>query len=108
MDSNLSALPTGLLVGLIVLAVLVITLDVIALRDLYRRPRSQVVLGNKWAWVAIILLVSSGLGAIIYLVAGRRPPALTDAAAPWESSSARDVDGVAEALYGQGEAEDRT
>jgi len=83
-----------------VLAVVAITLDVFALRDLYRRPTSQVVFANKWIWVAIILLASSlSLGAIIYLVAGRRPAVLTDDAAPSESTSVR-TESVADALYG--------
>lgn len=53
-----------------VLAAVQITLDVIALVDLYRRPVSQVRTGNKWAWVAIILLINL-LGAILYLTVGR-------------------------------------
>jgi hypothetical protein len=71
---------------------------VIALRDLYRRPTSQVVFANKWIWVAVILLVNI-LGAIIYLVAGRRPAVLTDDAAPSESTSVR-TDTIADTLYG--------
>ena len=100
MSSNLSTLPAGALAALVALALLGITLDVIALLDLHRRPTSQVVFANKWIWVAIILLASSfSLGAIIYLVAGRRPPILTDDAAPSESTSTR-TESVADALYG--------
>ena len=99
MSSNLSTLPAGVLAALVVLAVVAITLDMFALRDLYRRPTSQVVFANKWIWVAIILLASSSLGAIIYLVAGRRPAVLTDDAAPSESTSVR-TESVADALYG--------
>ena len=99
MDAILSAVPLWGLVALGVLAVIETALDVIALVDLYRRPIDQVVFANKWIWVAIILLASSSLGAIIYLVAGRRPAVLTDDAAPSESTSVR-TESVADALYG--------
>jgi hypothetical protein len=106
MSSNLSTLPAGALAALALVAIL--TLDVIALLDLYRRPTSQVVLANKWIWVAIILLTSSffSLGAIIYLVAGRRPAVLTDDAAPSQSTSVR-TENVADALYGPRDGADR-
>jgi hypothetical protein len=107
LSSNLSTLPAGAQAALVVLAVVAITLDVFALRDLYLRPASQVVFANKWIWVAIILLASSfSLGAIIYLAAGRRPAVLTDDAAPSESTSVR-TQGVADALYGPGDGADR-
>lgn len=106
MSSNLSTLPAGVLAALVVLALVAITLDVIALRDLHRRPTSQVVFANKWIWVVIILLASSSLGAIIYLVAGRRPAVLTDDAAPSESPSVR-TESVADALYGPRDGADR-
>jgi multisubunit Na+/H+ antiporter MnhB subunit len=98
MSFNLSSLPAGALAALVVLAVVAITLDVIALRDLYRRPTSQVAFANQWIWVAVILLVNI-LGAIIYLVAGRRPAVLTDDAAPSQSTSVR-TDNIADTLYG--------
>lgn len=108
MNPDLSTLPAGLLAALAALVVVVITLDVIALRDLYRRPTTQVVFANKWIWVAIIVLVSSfGLGAIIYLAAGRRPVVLTDVAAPSGSPSPRTVESVTETLYGEADDADR-
>ena len=83
-------------------AVVQITLDVIALLDLSRRPVDQVVLGNKWIWVAVVLLVNT-VGAILYLVAGRRPAVIAENAAPSaspsESPSAR-IEDIADALYG--------
>jgi Phospholipase_D-nuclease N-terminal len=105
MSSNLSTLPAGALAALLALALVTITLDVIALLDLYRRPTSQVVLANKWIWVPVILLVEI-LGAIIYLVAGRRPAVLTDDAAPSQSTSVR-TENVADALYGPRDGADR-
>jgi NADH:ubiquinone oxidoreductase subunit 6 (subunit J) len=98
MDAIVSTVPVWGLVALGVLAVVQITLDVIALHDLHRRPIDQVVLGNKWIWVAVVLLVST-LGAIIYLVAARKPAVVTDNAAPSASTSLR-TDNVADTLYG--------
>lgn len=98
MDAILSAVPLWVLVALGVLVVLEITLDVIALTDLYRRPIDQVVFANKWIWLAIVLLVNT-FGAIIYLFAGRRPAVLTNNMPPSESSSVR-TDNIADTLYG--------
>jgi hypothetical protein len=70
MNPDLSTLPTGILVVIAVVAAIEITLDVIALVSLYRRPLSQVALGNKWVWVAIILLVNL-VGPVLYFVMGR-------------------------------------
>lgn len=72
MNLSLSAVPGWVLVVVGVLVVAQITLDAFALVDLYRRPTEQVVFGNKWIWVAIVLLVNT-IGAIIYLAAGHKP-----------------------------------
>ena len=98
MSSNLSTLPAGVLAALVVLAVTAITLDMFALRDLYRRPTSQVVFANKWIWVAIVLLVNI-IGAIIYLAAARKPAVGPDDAPPPASKSLR-TDNIADTLYG--------
>jgi len=104
MDSLLSSVPVWGLVALGVLTVVQITLDVIALVDLYRRPVEQLVFANKWIWVAIVLLVST-LGAIIYLVAARKPDVVTENAA---ASSARvRTEDVAENLYGPRDSTDQ-
>jgi len=97
MDSLLTSVPVWGLVALGVLAVAQITLDVIALVDLYRRPVERLVFGNKWIWVAIVLLVST-VGAIIYLVIARKPDVLSENAAA--SSSPVRTEDVAENLYG--------
>ena len=97
-DASLSGVPVWVLVVLGVLAVAQITLDVIALLDLYRRPTEQVVLGNKWIWVVIVVLVNT-VGAILYLVAGRRPAVIAENAAPSASPSVR-IENIADALYG--------
>ncbi|NTW28074.1 MAG: PLDc_N domain-containing protein [Coriobacteriia bacterium] len=95
---DLSAIPTGVLVAVGVLILVEIVLDVISLVDLYRRPVAQVVFGNKWIWVAIILLVNT-IGAIIYLVAGRKPAAVSEGLVPPAPTSVR-AENVADALYG--------
>jgi NADH:ubiquinone oxidoreductase subunit 6 (subunit J) len=96
MNPDLSTLPVGVLVAVGALAVVQLTLDVVALVDLYRRPAAQVVSGNKWVWVAVVLLVSL-LGAILYLVVGR-----TKAVAVPVPPASRPVatEGIADALYG--------
>ena len=105
MDVSLSALPVWGLVALAVLVLAEITLDVIALVDLYRRPADQLVFANKWVWLAIILLVNT-VGAIIYLVVARKPAVLTDDAAPSEPTSVR-TDDIADRLYGPRDGADR-
>jgi hypothetical protein len=104
MDVSLSALPVWGLVALAVLIVAEIILDVIALVDLYRRPVERVVFGNKWIWLAIILLVNT-VGAIIYLLAARKPAVLTDDDAPSTSRSVASDD-IADTLYGPREDTD--
>jgi hypothetical protein len=97
-----STIPTWAIVTLGLLILAQITLDVIALVDLYRRPPERVVFTNRWIWLAIILLVNT-VGAILYLVAGRKP-APTVVPAPGtplpgvaRPASAQDV---ADTLYG--------
>jgi hypothetical protein len=99
MRTNLAAVTVWVLVVLGVLTLVEITLDVIALLDLYRRPTAQVVLENKWIWVAIVLLVNT-VGPILYLAVGRKPPPVAhDAAAP-PSPPVRAED-IADVLYGR-------
>ena len=96
MNPDLSTLPVPVLVALGVLVLVQISLDVVALVDLYRRPAALVAGGNKWLWVALVLLVNL-LGAILYLVVGRIP-----AVAGTEPSASRPVstESIADALYG--------
>jgi phosphoglycerol transferase MdoB-like AlkP superfamily enzyme len=82
-------------IGLIVVVDLV--LYVYALGDLYRRPVNQLTIANKWIWVAIILLVST-FGAIIYLLAGRKPAASADASS--RGATPERAENAADALYG--------
>ncbi|OJV57876.1 MAG: hypothetical protein BGO38_06455 [Cellulomonas sp. 73-145] len=96
-NTQLTSLPGPLLVVVIVLGVIQLTLDVIALVDLVRRPVDRVALGNKWVWVAIILLVNL-LGAILYLLVGRRPAPVAEVQAP--AGFTPRAGSVAESLYG--------
>jgi hypothetical protein len=106
MNVDLTGVSIWLLVVLAVLAVAQIALDVVALLDLYRRPREQVVLDNKWFWLVIILMINI-LGPIVYLAGGRKPAAAPEDAAPPGSPSARTED-IADALYGPRDETEQT
>jgi len=93
----LANLPLPVMIGLGILVGVQIGLDVVALLDLYKRPVSEVTLGNKWVWVAIILLINT-IGAIVYLVVGRKPVAAAEAL-PAAPAAERGTD-AADVLYG--------
>lgn len=79
MITDLSALPTGVLLALGILVFAALVLDAIALIDLYRRPAGLIAFGNKWIWLVLILVLNV-LGPVLYLVAGRKaasPPKRT-------------------------------
>jgi 4-amino-4-deoxy-L-arabinose transferase-like glycosyltransferase len=95
--ASLSTTPTPVLIALAALALVEIGLDLVALVDLYRRPTPQVVIGNKWIWVAIILLVSL-LGPILYLAIGRKPAPATEASGEAERPR-KQVDHIVDSLY---------
>lgn len=67
---------TSLVIGLLVLVAAQLILQLVALIDLIRREKVAHV--PKWAWALIILVVSNGIGAIVYLAAGRNPEEITD------------------------------
>lgn len=60
-------------VGIVVRACLQTGLQVVAVRDLVRRPRDEVRGGNKWLWAPAIAANYLGIGPIIYLIGGRTP-----------------------------------
>lgn len=97
-------IPAGLQVAIAIYLVIQIGIEVYALVDLLRTPAQRVVGGRKWLWALLILLVNL-VGAVVYLVAGKRPapaedPARTSADA---SHSAEDrARRAAELLYGPG------
>ena len=89
---------TGVLLVVVgVIGLVQLTLDVIALVDLVRRPLERGALGNKWVWVAVILLVNV-IGAIVYLAVGRRPADIAEVPAP--TQLAPRARSVADSLYG--------
>jgi len=98
-STQLADLPTGVLVFLAVAGLVQLTLDVVALVDLVRRPVDRVAMGNKWIWVAIILLVNM-LGAILYLVVGRKPAPAAEVPVPSAPSASR-TENIADSLYGR-------
>jgi len=100
-NAQLTDLPVGVLVVIIIAGLIQLILDVVALVDLVRRPVDRVAMGNKWIWVAIILLVNM-LGAILYLVAGRKPAPAAEVQPPSSPSASR-VEGIADSLYGRRE-----
>ena len=58
-------------VGIVIRACLQTGLQIVALRDLVRRPRDEVRGGNKWLWAPAIAANYLGLGPVIYLIGGR-------------------------------------
>ncbi len=75
MNSNvpLDAIPVWVWVVVGVLVAIQLTIEIWALVDMLRRPADQLTLGGrKWLWAIIILAVNL-FGAIVYLVAGRKP-----------------------------------
>lgn len=101
MNANLSDLPAWAILVLAAVAVIQVTLDVLALVDLYRRPVAQVQSGNKWAWVAVILLANI-IGAVLYLTVGRKR---ADTGAPVQASTGTSVraEDVVDSLYDDGQ-----
>ncbi len=93
---DLSTVPLGVLIGLAVVLLLEIAFDVVALVDLHRRPVTTVAFGNKWIWVALIILINL-IGAILYFAIGRRPAQIVEQPAAESKRSSIDI---ADALYG--------
>jgi hypothetical protein len=97
-STSMQSLPPIAWVAIGVLAVFTLVMYAISLTDLYRRPADQVIGGRKWVWLLVILFINSGLGAIIYLLAGRKPPSAVE---PLSTTRVTDRAGAAvDALYG--------
>lgn len=67
---TLGALPLPALVALIALLIVQLSLQLFALVDLARR--TAVPGGRKWIW-AVVIVVGSVLGTLLYLALGRSP-----------------------------------
>jgi hypothetical protein len=95
---DLSTLPVWLAAVLGLAIVAQLTFEVWVLVKMLNMPAEQITLGGrKWLWAIIILLVN-WIGAIIFLVAGRKPAAVADTA-PAAPASTR-AEAAADALYG--------
>lgn len=100
---DLSTIPIAARVFIGLLIAIQITLDIIALRDLYKRPVNQVVFANKWSWVAIVIF-GNLLGPILYLAAGRKQEILTDHTVSPRPPHTRNI---ADVLYGPRDNKDK-
>lgn len=95
--NELSQLSGPLLWALIALLIVQVTLEVYAIVDILRRPEDQIVGGKKVWWIVLVVFVNL-IGAVIYLVAGRKPVELAESSAPRPGTGAA-ADAV-DALYG--------
>jgi len=96
---QITALPTWMIATLVVVAVAQIALEVYAIVDIIKRPKDRITGDNKVLWILLVVFVNL-IGAIIYLVVGRKPEAVADSkpvdTAPEVSRNA------VETLYGEG------
>lgn len=93
----LDQLPPWVLAIAGVVAIAQIAFEVWALVDMLKRPADELTLGGrKWLWAIIILMVN-WVGAIIYLVAGRKPASVDQS--PSAPASQR-ADAALDRLYG--------
>lgn len=101
MNLDVSALPTPAVIALGGLVAVQFALLVIALVVVLRSPREQIVLGQKWPWVLIILCISL-VGPILFLAVGRRAAPIDDT----QHARSRDEDltRTVESLYGEDQA----
>jgi ABC-2 type transport system ATP-binding protein len=91
-----TTLPTGALIALILVGVAEVALLVFCLVDLIRRPA---VLGDrKWVWALLIVLFTVP-GSIIYLAVGRVPAPTPETAEETDADARPRADAAATALY---------
>jgi hypothetical protein len=94
-------MPVWVWIALAVLGTAQVAFEMYALVDMLRRPGTELTLGGrKWLWAIIILLIN-WVGAILYLVAGRKPAAAVDVPPP--APTAERAASAADALYGRQE-----
>lgn len=98
---DLAALPPGVWVAISVLAAVQLTLAIVALVSLIRRPAAGVTGGNKWVWAALIVLINM-IGPILYFALGRRAPTpVEQPPAEARRGGADEAERIASALYGE-------
>ncbi|MDP2183284.1 MAG: PLD nuclease N-terminal domain-containing protein [Actinomycetota bacterium] len=89
-------LPTPALVAIVVLGTAQIALELYAVIDIVRRPADQIA-GTKVMWILIVVFVNL-IGAIVYLLVGRKPATVTQSeAAVAQGDAARTA---VDTLYG--------
>ena len=100
--------PVAAVIVLGIVVVVQVALQLYSLIDLVRRE--HVTWGRKWLWALIILFVSSGIGAVLYLAVGRQSPPATDAETPPsgnETETASRAQAAVDLLYGPSEGSER-
>lgn len=75
--SALSDMPTWALVALVTYGVFQIGFEIYALIEMFKTPEDRLVFGKRWPWVLIILFINL-IGAVVFLVAGRKPVIAAD------------------------------
>lgn len=93
---DLSSIPFVVLIMVSAALLIQIALGIAALVDLYRRPTATVATGNKWIWVAVIV-ISSFIGPILYFAIGRKVAQAVDQLPAEHKRLSADM---ADALYG--------
>jgi hypothetical protein len=73
----LSDLPVGAIVAFAVYGVFQIGFEIYALIEMFKTPEDRLVFGKRWPWVLIILFINL-IGAVVFLVAGRKPVIAAD------------------------------
>jgi len=106
MNNNipLSELPTGVLVALVVYGVFQIGLEIYALVKMFQTPEDQLALGKRWVWVLIIVFVNL-IGAIIFLVAGRKPAMVAEPSGAQQAPVMDRARRATDVLYGSKDGE---
>lgn len=101
MNSNipLSELPVGALVALGVYVVFQIGIEIYALVKMFQTPEEQLSFGKRWMWVLIILFVNL-IGAIIFLVAGRKPAMVAEPTSAQQAPVTDRARRATDVLYG--------
>lgn len=95
----LSELPVGVLVALGVFAVFQIGIEIYALVKMFQTPEDQLAFGKRWVWVLIILFVNL-IGAIIFLVAGRKPVMVAEPSSAQQAPVTDRARRATDVLYG--------
>ncbi len=106
MNNNvaLSELPTGALIALGVYVVFQLGLEIYALVKMFQTPEDRLLFGKRWPWVLIILFVNL-IGAIVFLVAGRKPEIVVEPVGAQQAPVTDRARRATDVLYGGGNDE---